>query len=75
MGVASALAGMLALLSGFIGGGLLWYLRDARLRRRHPERLSDEQLVFSFVVFAAVPLAVLLAVGAVWLLCLLLGAS
>jgi hypothetical protein len=70
---ASALAGILFLLLGFIAGGLLWYLRDARLRSRNPEAVDDERLVFSFVVFAVMPLAVLVVVGLVWLLALLIG--
>jgi hypothetical protein len=69
----SALAGILFLLLGFILGGLLWYLRDVRLRARDPEAIDDERLVFSFVVFALMPLAVLLVVGLVWLLALLIG--
>ncbi len=69
----SALAGILFLLLGFILGGLLWYLRDARRRMRNPESVDDERLVFSFVVFVVMPLAVLVLVGAVWLLALLLG--
>ena len=69
----SALAGILFLLLGFILGGLLWYLRDVRLRTRSPEAIDDERLVFSFVVFALMPLAVLIVVGLVWLLALLIG--
>lgn len=74
VGLASAFAGIFFLLLGFIIGGLLWYVRDARLRQRAPERIPDERLVFSFVVFAMMPFAVLLVVGAVWLLSLLIGA-
>jgi hypothetical protein len=70
---ASALAGILFLLLGFILGGLLWYVRDVRLRARNPEAVDDERLVFSFVVFALMPLAVLVVVGLVWLLALLIG--
>jgi nitrate reductase NapE component len=70
----SALAGILFLLLGFILGGLLWYLRDARARQRDPEGVDDERLVFSFVVFVLMPLAVLLLVGLVWLLALVIGA-
>jgi hypothetical protein len=70
---ASALAGILFLLLGFIIGGLLWYLRDVRLRARNPEAVDDERLVFSFVVFAVMPLAVLVVVGLVWLLALIIG--
>ena len=69
----SALAGILFLLLGFIVGGLAWYVRDARLRARKPEAIDDERLVFSFVVFALMPLAVLVVVGLVWLLALLVG--
>ncbi|MFN2568994.1 MAG: hypothetical protein ABR564_05260 [Candidatus Dormibacteria bacterium] len=73
IGVAGALAGILILLAGFIAGGLLWYVLDLRTRERHPERVPDEQLVFSFVVFAVVPFAVLIPVGAVWLLAVIIG--
>jgi len=69
----SALAGILFLLFGFIAGGLLWYLRDARLRARDPAAVDDERLVFSFVVFAVMPLAVLVVVALVWLLALVIG--
>jgi hypothetical protein len=69
----SALAGILFLLLGFIVGGLLWYLRDARRRMRSPEAVDDERLVFSFVVFVLMPLAVLVLVGLVWLLALAVG--
>jgi hypothetical protein len=72
---ASALAGILFLLLGFIVGGLLWYIRDVRLRARNPEAVDDERLVFSFVVFAVMPLAVLVVVGLVWLLALLIGSG
>jgi hypothetical protein len=70
---ASALAGILFLLLGFVVGGLLWYLRDVRRRLRDPESVDDERLVFSFVVFVLMPLAVLVLVGAVWLLALVIG--
>jgi hypothetical protein len=70
---ASALAGILFLLLGFIIGGLIWYVRDVRLRARNPEAVDDERLVFSFVVFALMPLAVLVVVGLVWLLALVIG--
>lgn len=70
----SALAGILFLLLGFIVGGLGWYLRDARRRMHNPDAVDDERLVFSFVVFVLMPLAVLVLVGAVWLLALVLGA-
>ena len=66
----SAFAGIFFLLPGFIVGGILWYLRDARRRRRDPESVSDERLVFSFIVFAVMPFGVLLLVGVVWLLAL-----
>ena len=69
----SALAGILFLLVGFILGGVLWYLRDARRRLRNPESVDDDRLVFSFVVFVLMPLAVLLLVGAVWVLALFIG--
>lgn len=75
VGLGSAFTGIFFLLLGFIVGGVLWYLRDARLRRRAPERIPDERLVFSFVVFAMMPFAVLLVVGAVWLLALIIGAT
>lgn len=75
IGPASAFAGIFFLLLGFIAGGVLWYLRDATARTRHPEAVSDERLVFSFIVFAVMPLAVLLLVGLVWLLAALIGAS
>lgn len=75
VGVGSAFAGIFFLLLGFIVCGLAWYAHDARLHATHPERLSDERLVFSFVVFAAVPFAVLLVIGLVWLLALLIGAG
>lgn len=75
VGVASALGGILILLTGFIVGGALWYVRDARLRSRHPEQVGDERLVFSFVVFAAVPFLVLITVAAVWLICVVIGLS
>ena len=70
----SAFAGIFSLLTGFIVGGLLWYLSDARRRQRQPDAVSDERLVFSFIVFAVVPFGVLLLIGAVWLLALLIGA-
>ena len=73
VGVGSAFAGIFFLLLGFILGGLCWYIRDARLRTRAPERIPDERLVFSFVVFAVMPFAVLIVVGAVWLLAFIIG--
>jgi hypothetical protein len=75
IGPASAFAGIFFLLLGFIGGGVTWYLRDARRRRLDPDSVSDERLVFSFIVFAVMPFAVLLLVGLVWLVALLIGAS
>ena len=75
VGPASAFAGIFFLLLGFIAGGVLWYLRDARRRGRDPESVSDERLVFSFIVFAVMPFAVLVLVGLVWLLALLIGAG
>ena len=74
VGIGSAFAGIFFLLLGFILGGLLWYARDARVRMRDPERIPDERLVFSFIVFAAMPFAVLVVVGAVWLLAFIIGA-
>jgi hypothetical protein len=71
----SAFAGIFVLLTGFIVGGVLWYLHDARRRRRDPDSVSDERLVFSFIVFAVVPFGVLLLIGAVWLLAFLIGAA
>ena len=75
IGPASAFAGIFFLLLGFIAGGVLWYLRDARARSRHPDSVSDERLVFSFIVFAVMPFAVLLLVGLVWLLAALIGGA
>jgi len=66
VGVASALLGILCLLLGFVVGGLGWYTHDVRLRARRPEAIDDERLIFSFVVFVLMPLAVLVVVGAVW---------
>jgi hypothetical protein len=73
VGIGSAFAGIFFLLLGFISGGLLWYLRDVRVRMRNPERIPDERLVFSFIVFGAMPFAVLVVVGLVWLLAFLIG--
>jgi len=75
VGVASAMGDMLILLSGFILGGVLWYIRDVRLRRRAPERIGDERIVFSFVVFVLMPLAVLLLVGIIWVIARIIGAQ
>ena len=71
VGVAGALVDLLVLLGGFILGGVLWYIRDVRLRQRNPERIGDERIVFSFVVFVLMPLAVLALVGLIWLVALL----
>jgi hypothetical protein len=71
----SAFAGIFALLIGFIAGGILWYLHDARRRRQVPESVSDERLIFSFIVFAVMPFAVLLLIGLVWLIALLIGVA
>ena len=75
IGPGSAFAGIFSLLLGFIAGGILWYLHDARRRRIVPESVSDERLVFSFIVFAIVPFAVLLLIGVVWLVAFLLGVA
>jgi hypothetical protein len=75
VGVGSALLGILVLLSGFVVGGILWYLHDARLRMRDPAAVPDERLVFSFIVFAVMPFAVLVVVGLVWIVALVVGAS
>jgi hypothetical protein len=75
VGVGSGFAGIFFLLLGFIVGGVGWYIRDIRMRARHPELVPDERLAFSFVVFALVPFAVLIVVGLIWLLALLIGAS
>jgi len=74
VGIGSAFAGIFFLLSGFIVGGLLWYTRDVRLRMRDPQRVPDERIIFSFIVFAVVPFAVLVLVGLIWLLAFLIGA-
>jgi hypothetical protein len=75
IGPGSAFAGIFSLLLGFIAGGILWYLHDARRRRLVPESVSDERLVFSFIVFAIVPFAVLLLIGVVWLVAFLVGTA
>ena len=75
IGPGSAFAGIFSLLLGFIVGGVLWYLHDVRRRRSDPDSVSDERLVFSFIVFAFVPFTVLLLVGLVWLVALLIGAA
>jgi hypothetical protein len=75
VGVGSALLGILCLLLGFVVGGSLWYARDARLRMRDPSLVPDERIVFSFVVFALMPFAVLVLVLVVWLVSLAVGAA
>ncbi|MEA2671644.1 MAG: hypothetical protein QOG45_1864 [Chloroflexota bacterium] len=74
VGVGSALLGILFLLLGFVVGGMLWYFRDVRLRMRDPALVPDERLVFSFIVFALMPFAVLGVVGLVWVVALVVGA-
>jgi hypothetical protein len=74
VGVGSALLGILCLLLGFVVGGTLWYLRDARLRMRDPALVPDERIVFSFVVFALMPFAVLVVVALLWAVSLAVGA-
>lgn len=65
---------ILVLLGGFVVGGLAWYVADVRRRQRQPAAVSDTRIVFSFVVFVLVPVAVLVVVAAVWLLALAVGA-
>jgi hypothetical protein len=72
--VLSLCAGILCLLLGFVVGGTLWYLRDARLRMRDPSLVPDERIVFSFVVFALMPFAVFVLVALVWVVSLAVGA-
>ena len=74
VGIGSALLGILILLAGFVAGGVIWYVRDARLRLRDASLVDDERIVFSFVVFVLMPFCVLVVVGLVWLLALLIGA-
>ena len=74
VGVGGAFAGIFFLLLGFIVGGIGWYVRDARVHARSPERMSDERVAFSLVVFALVPFAVLIVIGLIWLLALVIGA-
>jgi hypothetical protein len=74
VGAGSALLGILFLLLGFVVGGMLWYFRDVRLRTRDPALIPDERLVFSFIVFALMPFAVLGVVGVVWVVALVVGA-
>jgi len=73
VGIAGAFAGIFFLLLGFIVGGIAWYIHDMRLRARAPERMTEERLAFSLVVFALVPFAVLLVIGLIWLLALVIG--
>ncbi|HEV3125366.1 MAG TPA: hypothetical protein VG266_12385 [Candidatus Dormibacteraeota bacterium] len=75
IGVGSALLGIVLLLSGFVAGGVLWYIRDARLRLRDPSRVDDERIIFSFVVFVLMPFVVLAVVGMVWLVALIIGGT
>lgn len=75
VGIASAFAGIFFLLLGFIVGGVAWYIRDLRVRSRDPARVPDERLVFSFVVFAAMPFAVLVVIGIIWLVAFIIGAT
>jgi nitrate reductase NapE component len=70
---AGSLFGILLLLGGFALGGALWYLVDARRRARDPQKVDDEYIVFSFVVFVLVPLMVLAVVLLVWVAALLVG--
>jgi hypothetical protein len=73
VGIVTAFAGIFFLLIGFLVGGILWYVHDLRVRKRSPELMPDEHLVFSFVVFVMVPFAVLVVIGLVWALSLLIG--
>ncbi len=73
IGIGTAFAGIFFLLIGFLVGGVAWYIRDLRVRARRPEEMPDERLVFSFVVFVMVPLAVLVVIGLVWLLSYIIG--
>lgn len=73
VGIVTAFAGIFFLLLGFLVGGVGWYIHDLRVRSRTPEKMPDERLVFSFVVFVMVPFAVLVIIGLVWLLSLLIG--
>jgi hypothetical protein len=73
VGILTGFAGIFFLLVGFLIGGVFWYAVDVRARMRHPERMPDERMVFSFVVFVMVPFAVLAVIGLVWLLSLLIG--
>ncbi len=73
VGIVTAFAGIFFLLLGFLVGGVFWYAHDLRVRKRSPELMPDERLVFSFVVFVMVPFAVLAFIGIIWLLALLIG--
>ncbi len=73
VGIVTAFAGIFFLLVGFLIGGVLWYMHDLRVRKRTPELMPDERVVFSFVVFVMVPFAVLALIGFIWLLSLLIG--
>jgi len=73
VGIVTAFAGIFFLLLGFLVGGVFWYTHDLRVRKRSPELMQDERLVFSFVVFVMVPFGVLAFIGVIWLLSLLIG--
>jgi hypothetical protein len=73
VGIGTAFAGIFFLLLGFLVGGVAWYAHDLRVRARTPERMPDERLVFSFVVFVVMPFAVLGLIGLVWLLSYIIG--
>jgi hypothetical protein len=73
VGIGTAFAGIFFLLLGFLVGGVAWYAHDLRVRARTPERMPDERLVFSFVVFVVMPFAVLGLIGLVWLLSYVIG--
>jgi hypothetical protein len=73
VGIVTAFAGIFFLLLGFLIGGVFWYVHDLRVRKRAPELMPDERLVFSFVVFVMMPFAVLALIGVIWLLSLLVG--
>src|SRR5581483_9834971 len=72
IGPGSALAGILFLLLGFVVGGVLWYLRDVRRRARSPETMTDERIIFSFIVFVIVPALVGAFVALVWVIALII---
>jgi hypothetical protein len=73
VGIVSALGDVLILLLGFIAGGFGWYMHDVRLRARHPERIEEERIIFSFIVFVLIPLSVLALVFVIWLVSLFIG--